>query len=91
MAPESWAWGGDGATFVVLVQPVYGDENELLRHNIDSEAQKHGWHEVVIPLADYAGQDVILTLATEAGPAGDTTADWAGWEKPRILRIPLPR
>ena len=91
MAPESWAWGGDGATFVVLVQPVDGDENELLRHHIDSEAQKHGWYEVVIALADYAGQEVILTLATESGPAGDTTGDWAGWERPRILRIPSPR
>ncbi len=91
MAPESWAWGGDGATFVVLVQTVDGDEKELLRHHIDSEAQRDGWHEVVISLSDYAGQDVILTLATEAGPAGDTTGDWAGWEMPRILRMPSPR
>ena len=38
-----------------------------------------------------AGQDVILTLATEAGPADDTSGDWAGWENPRIVRIPSPR
>jgi hypothetical protein len=42
---------------------------------------------VEISLADYAGQKVILTLATENGPAGDGTGDWAGWETPHILFV----
>ncbi len=86
LAPESWPWGGDGATFIVRIQPVDGSPQELERIHIGNSQPEHVWHVVELPLDDYSGQEVILSLATEAGPAGDATGDWAGWETPRILR-----
>jgi hypothetical protein len=41
---------------------------------------------VALPLDEFAGQTVTFTLATKAGPAGDGTGDWAGWDAPRIVQ-----
>ena len=43
------------------------------------------WHDVEVPLRQYAGQTITLTLETDPGPKGDTTGDWAGWESPRVV------
>lgn len=88
LAPESWGWGGDGATFVVEVAPEAGPADVLYREDVTNDAAGQGWHEVNLPLAKYAGQTVTLTLRTEAGTAGDATGDWAGWETPRLLWEP---
>lgn len=88
MAPESWAWGGDGSTFVVQLQPEGAAVTELFRHHIDNSPVNRRWHEAIIPLADYAGQTVTLTLTTKAGSAEDSTGDWAGWETPRLIWQP---
>lgn len=84
LAPESWQWGGDGVTFVVYVQEENGSVTELFRRHIGKEAEARRWHDVEFSLSDYAGDDIVLFLATEDGPAGDGTGDWAGWETPRL-------
>jgi mannosyltransferase len=88
MAPESWAWGGDGSTFVVRVQPDAGVAVELFRQHIDNAPENQRWHEAAVSLAPYAGKSITLTLTTEFGPAGNSVGDWAGWETPRIMWQP---
>ena len=88
LAPESWAWGGDGSTFVVQIQPEGAATTELFRQHIDNSPENQRWHEATVPLVEYAGQTVTLTLTTEAGAAGDSTGDWAGWETPRLIWQP---
>jgi hypothetical protein len=85
LAPDSWQWGGDGCTFVVTVTTGDGATMELYRYHVTKDPVDQKWHEVFIPLDRYAGQAIHLTLATETGPAGDGTADWAGWETPRLM------
>ena len=53
---------GDGVHFVVRV-----NGREVWRHY-----RKTGphWEELSVPLADYAGQTVVVTLGLDAGPAG---------------------
>ena len=84
MAPESWNWGGDGSTFIVSVDAGLGPV-ELFRQHIGNDMADRDWHSHSVSLEDYAGQSVVLTLASEAGPHGNTTGDWAGWEMPRII------
>ncbi|HSM55273.1 MAG TPA: glycosyltransferase family 39 protein [Candidatus Sulfomarinibacteraceae bacterium] len=85
LSPESWNWGGDGATFVVQIQEEDGTARELYRRHVGNDTADHRWRRVELSLAAYAGQDIVLVLATENGPAGDGRGDWAGWERPRIL------
>lgn len=85
MAPESWGWGGDGATFILRIQFAGEATQELFRQHIYNTKPDQRWHAVNIPLAKYAGQHVRLTLVTENGPSGDGTGDWAGWETPRLM------
>lgn len=84
LAPESWAWGGDGVTFIVYLEEEDGHIQELYQRHIGNSAEDHRWHDVQISLREYAGKDVVLFLATKDGPAGDGTGDWAGWEMPRL-------
>ena len=88
MAPESWEWGGDGVTFVVSVEVKGALPTTLLRQHIGNDAVDRDWHMVDVPLTDYAGQTITLTLLSEPGPNNDSTGDWAGWETPRILVQP---
>jgi len=84
--PESWSWGGDGATFILAVEiEETGSIVELFHHHIPNEPNQGNWHKVDVPLAKYANQNIFLKLSTEVGPAGDGTGDWAGWEIPRLL------
>lgn len=85
LAPESWGWGGDGATFVVRAEPEDGPPVELLRQPIANTPAEQRWHPIELPLGAYAGRRLRLTLATEPGPAGDGTGDWAVWDAPRLL------
>jgi hypothetical protein len=90
MLPDSWSWGGDGATFVVTIQPATGNAVELYRHHVSNQPVDQQWHLANVSLADYAGQTVQLTFHTETGPAGDNVGDWAGWETPRLLWLVEP-
>lgn len=86
LAPESWDWGGDGVTFVATIQAQEGAPEEIFRQHISNDMADRDWHSAEISLAAYAGSTLNLTLATENGPLGDGTGDWAGWGAPRILR-----
>lgn len=85
MAPESWAWNGDGSTFVVTINTVTEPPKTVFRQYVSNTPPDQVWHEVSVPLTLYAGQSITLTLQTAPGPAGDFSGDWAGWETPRIL------
>jgi hypothetical protein len=85
MAPQSWEWGGDGATFVVTVKAGDAEPVELYHQHVTNEPIDRTWRPVSVSLGPYAGRAVTVTLATEPGPSGNTTGDWAGWDTPRIL------
>lgn len=85
LAPRSWLWGGDGATFIVTAQAGDQPPLEIFRQHIGNALADRQWHVGMASLADYVGQPITLTLTTDAGPAGDGTGDWAGWDTPRLL------
>jgi hypothetical protein len=85
MAPESWDWGGDGSTFAVWLENAAGDRTILFEQYVSNAQPERGWYDVRVPMEQYAGQTITLTLVTDPGPAGDTTGDWAGWDSPRIV------
>ena len=86
MHPDSWAWGGDGADFIVRIQPEDAPSTEIYRLYVSNDQNDQKWHEINIPLQSYAGQQVTMTLTAEPGPNWDFSGDWAGWESPLILR-----
>jgi hypothetical protein len=86
MHPESWHWGGNGSVFVVQIQTEDTPLTEIYRQHVSNDENDRKWHEVRIPLQQYAGQTVTFTLLTEPGPNVDFSGDWAGWESPLIMR-----
>ncbi len=87
MYPDSWAWGGDGAAFIV--EAAIDDQREVLLDTYISNAtEDRHWHAHLIDLSPYGGRTLQLILRTGPGPAGDFTGDWAGWGMPRIVRPP---
>jgi len=88
MYPDSWAWGGDGANFVVTVNAANGISDVILDTYIPNTVENHQWHPHVLDLSQYENQTVLLTFQTGPGPAGDFTGDWAGWGLPRIVQPP---
>jgi hypothetical protein len=87
MFPDSWGWGGDGATFIVEV--TIGDEGtQLFETYISNAVEDQHWHAHLIDLSQYGGHIVRLTLRTAPGPNGNYTGDWAGWGMPRLVRPP---
>ncbi len=84
MSPESWDWGGDGATFEIYLDK--GSEEELLfSRYISNDAEDRRWHDEEIDLSPYAGQEVELVFVTGPGPGVDFTGDEAGWATPRVM------
>ena len=87
MFPDSWGWGGDGATFIVEVEA--GDQSSrLFEYTLTNDAVDHHWHPFLLDLSPYGGQPIRLSFQTGPGPRGDYTGDWAGWGMPRIVRPP---
>jgi hypothetical protein len=84
MVPDSWEWGGDGSTFVVQIRTADGNIKELFRQHVSNDPSDRYWHPVRIPLGDYVGQEVSISLLTEIGPNGNDIGDWAIWDKPVI-------
>jgi hypothetical protein len=84
MVPDSWEWGGDGSTFVVLIRTEDGNVEELFRQHVSNDLSDRYWHSVSIPLGKYAGQEASIILQTEIGSNGNDTGDWAIWDKPVI-------
>jgi len=69
--------GGDGVHFVVRI-----NGREIWRMFSPSE---RGWQEVSIPLGEYAGKNVLLSLAVDCGEGGfNLSNDHSLWGDPRI-------
>jgi 4-amino-4-deoxy-L-arabinose transferase-like glycosyltransferase len=83
MDPQSWGWGGDGATFVLAVN----NEKVFDRH-LGNTVDDRFWQPVIVDLNQWAGQTVALTLSTGPGPNSDFIGDLAGWGLPRIVQSP---
>jgi hypothetical protein len=86
--PQIWQPDkGDGVEFIIQLDAADG-HHELLRRYIDPKSQPDDrqWHDIMIDLSVYAGQEVRLTLLTLPGPAGDGRYDWAGWSEPVIIQ-----
>lgn len=82
--PRALHWPGDSVSWKVMIN----DEQIFLEYIDRLTASR--WLPRSIDLTPWAGQEVALSLATEAGPAGNTTGDWALWGTPQILDHRLP-
>lgn len=87
MAPESWAWGGDGAVFVLEVSVDGQAPEKIFEQRVDNVPESRRWHDVAVPLNQFSGRSVTLTMRTEVGPDQNDVGDWAGWESPRIIFV----
>jgi len=68
---------GDGVDIVVRV-----NGKEIWRQYREAKA---GWENFHVPLKEYAGQDVVLSLAVDCGPSGfNTSCDDSIWGDPTI-------
>lgn len=83
MDPQSWGWGGDGASFVLAV-----NGEKVWEGAVGNTEADRFWHPVIVDMSPWAGQSVSFTLSTGPGPASDFTGDLAGWGQPRIVRPP---
>jgi len=83
--PQTWlADTGDGVRFILEADTVSGRVQLLNRHlNPRARTEERGWVDVWVSLASLAGQDVRITLRTDA--VGDATFDWAGWSSPQVV------
>jgi hypothetical protein len=83
--PASWQQPGDGVTFAVYVG-VDGKQERVFHTYIDPKQRDFDrrWHPYTVDLAAFAGRTVTIDFETEAGGAGDTGYDWAGWAEPRL-------
>jgi hypothetical protein len=88
MFPDSWQWGGDGASFAVSVIDETGDTSKLFDEYISNAPEDQKWHASLIDLNAFGKQTVKLIFETGPGPSGDFVGDWAGWGTPRIVRPP---
>ncbi len=84
--PSAWDKPGGGATFEVVVTPKNGREATLFSRYIDPKhnVSERAWIPVEVDLAQYAQQDVALSLVTRPGPSGDNSFGWAGWTDPDV-------
>ncbi len=85
LLPDAWPRSGDGAGFRVLLDD--GRRRTLFHAHLDPRrrAADRRWIPVDIDLSPWAGQVVLLTLATDPGPAADPTWDWAVWRDPTLV------
>ena len=83
---EAWDKPGDGVDFTVYVQG-YGPRVKAFTRYADPkhEPNDRHWIDGRVPLRAFANQDIRITFATDPGPAGDTTHDWAVFAEPRIV------
>ena len=70
---------GDGVHYVVRVNGT-----EIWRGF--SEPERRGWIPVTVALGEFAGQDVLLSLALDCGPSGfNTSNDQSLWGDPKLV------
>lgn len=69
---------GDGVHFIVRV-----NGKEIWRKF--SPAHERDWNEAIVPLEEYAGQNIVLSLAVDSGPKGMTSNDQSLWGDVKIV------
>jgi len=85
LQPESWGWGSDGVSFQVYASGGQGALQLLAERTV--VPGDHSWQEWVVALPPgVPGQRALVKLEVGPGPAGDYTADWAGWAEPMVVR-----
>lgn len=89
--PAARGWGSDGATFRVWVQPSNGPRTRAYEYTIDATAAQQGWVPGSADLSQWKGQSITLTIETDGGPAGNTTADWYGWANMAMTTVETAR
>lgn len=86
--PAGWVGGqGDGARFDILVANADGSYHRVYSRYINPAhvMEDRQWFDESVDFSAYGGQEVEITLAVFAGPAGDTSYDWAYWVNPRLV------
>lgn len=81
--PRVWdKRNGDGVTFEVTIKDSM-KENILFSRYINPKVNEdeRKWIDSSVDLSEYRGKEVILSLKTSPGPAGNNEYDWAGWSK----------
>ena len=81
--PQVWNTGrGDGVTFEVIIKDNM-KENILFSRYINPKVNEdeRKWIDNSVDLSEYRGKEVLLSLKTSPGPAGNNEYDWAGWSK----------
>jgi len=83
--PGAWlAEYGDGVRFILEAEGPSGRRTLLDRHvNPRARAEERRWIDEWVSLAPLAGQQVRLTLRTDA--VHDGSYDWAGWSNPQLV------
>lgn len=71
---------GDGILFRVAVVEPNGTETVVA----EKQWIEHAWTPLETDLARWAGKTVRIKLIADAGPADDSTGDWASWADLRI-------
>jgi tetratricopeptide (TPR) repeat protein len=86
LSPASWDQPGDGVVFSILVDDGSGS-TVLYEVYVDPKSRlaDRRWRPARMDLAAYAGSPVRLEFVTAGGPADDTSFDWAGWGRPRLV------
>lgn len=77
--PAARDQGTDGAVFRVWVGPLAGALLLASEQGISAEVAQRGWVSGWADLSAWAGQEVVLVLQTDVGPAGAGQGDWYGW------------
>lgn len=85
---QAWTTAGDGVLFRVLVH-VSGQTEELLTYvsNPYANASDRRWHEMMLDLSPYAGENVDLMFNTNSSLPGkdDRNGDMPVWGAPQIV------
>ncbi|MBL7223750.1 MAG: zinc dependent phospholipase C family protein [Candidatus Brocadiae bacterium] len=71
----------DGVSFRVIVADAARKPHRLL----DQHSASHTLRPVVIDLSRFAGQEIKLSLISDAGPNDDPGWDWGAWVEPLLL------
>ncbi len=91
LGPKSWNKKGDGVQFQIRLKD--SERVELLFSKyIDPKniPEDRKWFPVEIDLSRFEDRKTTLSFATDPGPAGDSSYDWAGWAEPQLLNAITP-
>lgn len=72
----------DGVEFTAVAIDDRGAEHVLANEHW----KERRWSEVSADLAAFGGRTIRLKLICDVGPNDDSTADWAAWGEPRVVR-----